>query len=72
MKQPPEFAVKGKEDWVWKLNKGFYGLKQSGYLWYEKLKGVLELLVSMSVLLIPMCSFTTHLLELSLLLLVTN
>lgn len=41
VKQPPGFAVKGKEDWVWKLNKALYGLKQSGYLWYEKLKGVL-------------------------------
>jgi len=34
----------GKEYFVWKLGKVFYGLKQSGHLWYQKLKGILELI----------------------------
>ena len=39
--QPPGHVVKGKEDYVWLLLKGLYGLKQSGHLWYQKLKGIL-------------------------------
>lgn len=37
MKQPPGYEVKGKEDFVCKLNKGLYGLKQAGRLWYAKI-----------------------------------
>ena len=40
-KQPPGFAVKGKEDHVWLLLKALYGLKQAGYLWYKKLQSIL-------------------------------
>jgi len=40
-KQPPGFAVKGKEHLVWLLHKALYGLKQAGYLWYMKLKSIL-------------------------------
>ena len=39
--QPPGHVAKGKEDYVWLLLKGLYGLKQSGHLWYQKLKGIL-------------------------------
>ncbi|KAJ3504139.1 hypothetical protein NMY22_g18021 [Coprinellus aureogranulatus] len=33
MYQPEGFEVKGKENWVWKLKRGLYGMKQSGRLW---------------------------------------
>ena len=39
--QPPGYVVEGKEDHVWLLLKGLYGLKQAGHLWYQKLKGIL-------------------------------
>ena len=42
--QPPGYVADGKEDFVWKLGKVLYGLKQSGHLWYQKLKGILELI----------------------------
>ena len=35
MKQPPGFAVKGKEDLVCKLNRALYGLKQAGTIWFK-------------------------------------
>lgn len=38
--QPPGHVIKDKEDYVWLLLKGLYGLKQSGHLWYQKLKGI--------------------------------
>jgi hypothetical protein len=41
VKQPPGFAEPGKEDWVWLLLKGLYGLKQAGRLWYEELCRIL-------------------------------
>lgn len=41
LKQPPGHEAKGKEDWVWFLSKALYGLRQSGHLWYQKLKGIL-------------------------------
>jgi hypothetical protein len=41
LEQPPGYVVEGKEDHVWLLLKGLYGLKQSGHLWYQKLKGIL-------------------------------
>ncbi|EEB88881.1 hypothetical protein MPER_13095 [Moniliophthora perniciosa FA553] len=39
--QPPGYMVKGKEDWVWLLRKALYGLRQSAFLWYQKLKAIL-------------------------------
>jgi len=44
LSQPPGYVAEGKEDFVWKLSKALYGLKQSGHLWYQKLKGILELI----------------------------
>src|ERR1700728_1166773 len=44
LSQPPGYVAEGKEDFVWKLGKALYGLKQSGHLWYQKLKGILELI----------------------------
>lgn len=41
MHQPEGFQQGGKE-YVCKLQKGLYGLKQSGRLWYKKLASVLE------------------------------
>ena len=42
MKQPPGFISKSCPNGVCKLNKSLYGLKQSGRLWYERLKQELE------------------------------
>lgn len=33
MKQPEGFEEKGKEDWVWMLVRGLYGMKQAGRIW---------------------------------------
>jgi Reverse transcriptase (RNA-dependent DNA polymerase) len=44
LSQPPGYVANRKEDFVWKLGKVLYGLKQSGHLWYQKLKGILELI----------------------------
>jgi hypothetical protein len=33
MEQPKGFEEPGKEDWVWELKKGLYGMKQGGRLW---------------------------------------
>jgi hypothetical protein len=41
MEQPEGFH-QGDDDWVCRLRKGLYGLKQSGRLWYEKLGKTLE------------------------------
>ena len=30
MEQPPEFKEPGKEDWIWVIQSGLYGMKQSG------------------------------------------
>ena len=37
VKQPPGFAMKGKEHMVCRLNKALYGLKQAPRAWYEKI-----------------------------------
>ena len=41
MRQPKGFTAKGKEDWVWQLNQTLYGLRQSGRVWYKKLRDAL-------------------------------
>jgi hypothetical protein len=33
LEQPDSFAEPGKEDWVWCLQRGLYGMKQSGRIW---------------------------------------
>lgn len=35
MEQPEGFEEPGKEDWVWQLQCGLYGMKQSGQIWYR-------------------------------------
>ncbi|MBW0536602.1 hypothetical protein O181_076317 [Austropuccinia psidii MF-1] len=36
------FEVKGKENWVWRLNKSLYGTKQAPQMWKEKLTKALS------------------------------
>src|SRR5258708_15421221 len=33
MEQPPGFEHPGREDWVWKLMKSIYGMKQASRIW---------------------------------------
>jgi hypothetical protein len=33
MEQPKGFEEEGKETWVWKLQRGIYGMKQAGRIW---------------------------------------
>lgn len=33
LEQPEGFPEEGKEDWVWQLQRGLYGMKQSGRIW---------------------------------------
>ena len=42
MRQPEGFATEGKENLVCRLNKGIYGLKQSGRVWYRTLRAEME------------------------------
>ena len=37
MEQPIGFEEAGKEDWVWKLERSLYGMKQSGCVWNQTL-----------------------------------
>ncbi|KAF7776523.1 hypothetical protein Agabi119p4_4916 [Agaricus bisporus var. burnettii] len=42
MEQPKGFEENGREDWVWELRKGLYGMKQSGRVWNKTLNEALE------------------------------
>jgi hypothetical protein len=39
--QPKGFEVPGKESWVWKLNRGMYGLKQGSRSWNRRLNSAM-------------------------------
>jgi hypothetical protein len=39
--QPKGFEVLGKEQWVWKLQRGMYGLKQGSRSWNRRLNGAM-------------------------------
>jgi len=41
VKQPPGHVVKGKEDWVYRLNKAMYGLKNAPKAYSDHFMGVL-------------------------------
>ena len=41
MEQPRGFADLGKEDWVWELQRGLYGMKQSGRIWNKTMNKAL-------------------------------
>ena len=42
MEQPEGFIVEGKEDWVCRLDKSLYGLKQAGRTWHHKIDMALK------------------------------
>jgi len=42
VRQPEGFEVEGKEDWVYRLKKSLYGLKQSPREWYRTIAPVLN------------------------------
>lgn len=42
MNQPEGFVVEGKESFIYKLQKSFYGLKQATWAWYHKILGLFE------------------------------
>jgi len=42
VRQPEGFEVEGKEDWVYRLKKSLYGLKQSTRKWYRTITPVLQ------------------------------
>ena len=35
MEQPKGFEEQGKEEWVWMIQRGLYGMKQSGRIWNQ-------------------------------------
>jgi hypothetical protein len=42
MEQPPGFALPGQEDWVMKLMKSIYGMKQARRIWNQTFHKVVE------------------------------
>ena len=42
MEQPDGYAAPGRENWVWRLKKGLYGLVQAGRTWNEELNTHME------------------------------
>jgi hypothetical protein len=42
MEQPPGFTSPGQEDWVMKLMKSIYGMKQAGHIWNQMFHKVVE------------------------------
>jgi len=42
MEQPEGYVAPGKEDWVWRLRKGLYGLVQARRTWNEELNAHME------------------------------
>ena len=42
MEQPEGYVAPGKEDWVWGLKKGLYGLVQARRTWNEGLNAYTE------------------------------
>lgn len=42
MEQPDGFEESGKEDWVWELQKGLYGMKQGGHVWNKTMNTHME------------------------------
>lgn len=42
VEQPPGYRVSGKEDYVYKLNKALYGLRQSALQWNIKLNELMQ------------------------------
>ena len=42
MEQPEGYVAPGKEDWVWRLERGLYGLVQARRTWNEELNAHIE------------------------------
>jgi hypothetical protein len=42
MEQPPGFEVEGKEDWVLRLLKSIYGMKQASRVWNKTFDKVMK------------------------------
>lgn len=42
MRQPADFSIQGKKDYVCKLRKSIYGLRQSDHEWYRKIDAILR------------------------------
>lgn len=56
LKQPKGFVVEGKAEYVWKLLKSLYGLKQASRVWYYKFRAAL-IKLGFSPLLADPCIF---------------
>ena len=57
MEQPEGFVIPGKEDWVCKLSKSLYGLKQAGRTWYQKIDVTLKQTHGFSALSTDQCVY---------------